>query len=284
MELLRARLHYAEDVINADLSHTQDLQHKMAQRSHPLSTNFTFWSLNKKAAAHAQGNYEDNVKRISSVNTVEQFWRVYSCLERPNSLPNGMEFHFFRDGITPLWEDTNNRNGGKWVVRLKKGMASRCWEDTLLALIGEQFGLGDEICGAVVSTKFQEDVISVWNRTATDTEAMLLIRDTIKQVLGIPSNAVLEYKAHNQYLKQSVVKPLGGVPSYPSGRPASSTPTSSQSSASSSLMPLQNSQPSSQLSQQKSGGGGGWDTDCYSAAGARGSAGLGYSNTSNTWD
>lgn len=97
---------------------------------------------------------------------VKEFWRIYSHLVRANDLPNGYEYHFFRDGITPLWEDNKNRNGGKWIVRLNKGMGSRVWEDTLLTLIGEEFGLGDEICGAVISCKYSEDVIAVWNRNA----------------------------------------------------------------------------------------------------------------------
>lgn len=28
-----------------------------------------------------------------------------------------------------MWEDSANRRGGKWMVRLRKGIASRYWED-----------------------------------------------------------------------------------------------------------------------------------------------------------
>ena len=28
-----------------------------------------------------------------------------------------------------LFQDKANKNGGKWIVRLKKGLASRCWEN-----------------------------------------------------------------------------------------------------------------------------------------------------------
>jgi hypothetical protein len=36
----------------------------------------------------------------------------------------------------------------------------------MIALIGDQFGLGDEMCGVVMSTKFKEDTLSFWHRTA----------------------------------------------------------------------------------------------------------------------
>ena len=35
------------------------------------------------------------------------------------------------------------------MIRLKKGLASHYWEEIVLAIIGEQFDVGNEICGAV---------------------------------------------------------------------------------------------------------------------------------------
>lgn len=52
-------------------------------------------------------------------------------------------------------QDDANKMGGKWIIRLRKGLASRCWENLILAMLGEQFMVGEEICGAVVSVRFQ---------------------------------------------------------------------------------------------------------------------------------
>ena len=41
----------------------------------------------------------------------------------------------------------------------------------MLAVVGEQFDVGNEICGAVVSVRSGEDIISVWNKTADNIEA-----------------------------------------------------------------------------------------------------------------
>jgi Eukaryotic initiation factor 4E len=35
------------------------------------------------------------------------------------------DFHLFKEGIKPAWEDSHNSRGGLWMVRLKKGLASR---------------------------------------------------------------------------------------------------------------------------------------------------------------
>jgi len=54
--------------------------------------------------------------------------------------------------------------------------------------------VNDEICGAVVSVRYVEDIISVWNRTAGDQTTTTRIRDTLKRVLNLPPNTILEYK------------------------------------------------------------------------------------------
>jgi len=54
--------------------------------------------------------------------------------------------------------------------------------------------VNDEICGAVVSVRYQEDIISIWNRTANDQTTTIRIRDTLKRVLNLPPNTIIEYK------------------------------------------------------------------------------------------
>lgn len=146
-------------------------------------------------------DYEDNIKLIGSFSSVEQFWGHYCHLAKPCELPSHCDIHLFKHGIKPMWEDEANRNGGKWMVRLKKGIASRCWENLLLAIIGEQFIVGNEICGAVISVRGNEDIISLWNRTASDPTITIGIRDTMTRVMSLPKNTVLEYKTHNTSLK-----------------------------------------------------------------------------------
>lgn len=132
---------------------------------------------------------------------MESFWSFYSHIVRANELGSYSDFHLFKDGIKPMWEDEANKEGGKWIVRLKKGLAARCWENLLLAILGEQFMVGEEICGAVISIRLHEDIISVWNRTAGDAGTTIRIRDTLRRVLNLPLNTVMEYKTHNDSLR-----------------------------------------------------------------------------------
>ena len=49
------------------------------------------------------------------------------------------------------------------MIRLKKGLASSYWEEIILAIIGEQFDVGNEICGAVCryASVFKYNFLSV---------------------------------------------------------------------------------------------------------------------------
>ncbi|XP_057302159.1 eukaryotic translation initiation factor 4E type 2-like isoform X2 [Hydractinia symbiolongicarpus] len=140
--------------------------------------------------------YEDSIKLIGAFSSAEQFWAYYSYMVRPGELTGHSDIHLFKHGIRPMWEDKANKNGGKWIVRLKKGLASRCWENLILAMLGEQFMVGPEVCGAVVSLRYQEDIISIWNRNASDQATTSRIRDTLRRVLNLPQNTIMEYKAH----------------------------------------------------------------------------------------
>ncbi|KAL7574861.1 hypothetical protein ACA910_010696 [Epithemia clementina (nom. ined.)] len=149
--------------------------------------------------------YESSIRTIATVSTVESFWEIYNYLKRPSDLPTTTDYHFFRGGIKPTWEDPSNAKGGKWIVRLPKGLASRYWEEMILALIGGQLSptgaIPDgEICGAVLSVRYAEDILGVWNRTAADREMVERIRDAIKKCLQLPAQANMEYKPHQTSL------------------------------------------------------------------------------------
>ena len=60
-------------------------------------------------------------------------------------------------------QDPGNRNGGKWIIRMNKAVSGRFWEDLVLALVGDQLDYGDDVCGIMLSVRFGEDILSVWN-------------------------------------------------------------------------------------------------------------------------
>jgi translation initiation factor 4E len=204
----------AGDQAGKDTTETTAALHAIDKiSSSPLEFAYSFWFSKRPskgapapAAVNASGqavNYDANLRLVGTFNTVEKFWYYYCHMSKPHDLNGHADIHLFKDGIKPLWEDEANKNGGKWIVRLKKGLANRCWENLILAILGEQFMVGEEICGAVVSVRFQEDLISIWNKTCSNQAVTSRIKDTLKRILNLPPSTILEYKSHNDSLKDN---------------------------------------------------------------------------------
>lgn len=170
---------------------------------HPLKYKFVFWYTRRTPGIRSKTSYEDNIKKIVEFSTVEGFWICYCHIVRPSSLPSPTDIHLFREGIRPLWEDSANCNGGKWILRLKKVVSGRFWEDLVLALVGDQLDYVDDVCGAVLSIRFNDDILSVWNRNASDQKAVMALRDSIKRHLKLPPTYLMEYKPHDASLRDN---------------------------------------------------------------------------------
>jgi len=169
--------------------------------SHPLRNSWVFWFRPPISKSNGYLEYEKTLHAMAGADTVEDFFAVYQHLKRPSSLPLVSDYHIFKKGIRPVWEDEENKKGGKWIVRLKKGVADRYWEDLLFAIIGDQFAeASEEVCGAVLSVRNGEDILSIWTRN--DGGRVLKIRETMKRVLAFPPDTKVEWKSHDSSIQQ----------------------------------------------------------------------------------
>lgn len=164
-----------------------------------LAKSWSFYFLSKKQGINSAEQYGENIHFLGQFDTIEGFWSIYSHMQRPNNFDNSIDYHLFREKMRAVWEDPENREGGKWVIRLQKGLASYYWEKLIIGLIGEQFPI--DVLGAVVSVRATEDLISVWNKTATDEKIRHKICCCLCLVLNLPPDTKLEYKKHNDAVK-----------------------------------------------------------------------------------
>ncbi|KAF2418382.1 IF4E-domain-containing protein [Tothia fuscella] len=166
----------------------------------PYSLRYS-WVVWYRPPTSKNSDYEKSIQPLCRMESVQDFWQVYTHLKRPSMLPTVSDYHFFREGIRPVWEDEANCQGGKFIMRLKKGVCDRYWEDLLLAMIGDQFDrASDEVCGAVLSVRAQEDVLSIW--TKLDGGRNTVIRQVIYRTLNLPADTALIFKSHDDSIAQ----------------------------------------------------------------------------------
>ncbi|KAH6664410.1 translation initiation factor eIF 4e-like domain-containing protein [Halenospora varia] len=168
---------------------------------HTLRNSWVFWFRPPISKSNGFVEYEKTLHPVAGFDTAEDFFSIYQHMKKPSTLPLVSDYHIFKKGIRPVWEDDENKQGGKWIVRLKKGVADRYWEDLVFAIVGDQFAdAGEEVCGAVLSVRNGEDILSIWS--CKDGGKVLKIRETMKRVLAFPPETKLEWKSHDSSIQQ----------------------------------------------------------------------------------
>ena len=142
---------------------------------------------NPFAAVPESGDYEAGLTIVGEFDTVESFCRYLNWLKPPSKLDRNSNYHIFKSGIKPMWEDPANSNGGKWVLTMKNNpsLLDRCWTWLAMALVGEELEEGDDICGAVVSLRSRVDRIQVWTRSKDDVERLNGIGRKLVKLLDV---------------------------------------------------------------------------------------------------
>lgn len=165
-----------------------------------LENAWCFWH-DKFIAGLSTAEYEASLHRLCTFNTVQDFWKCFNNLPSVEKLRSKSSFHLMKEGISPLWEDPKNADGGFWTVRIKKEDTAIVWKELVLALIGEQFEPaitnGDDICGLTVSIRHNDDIVRLWNKNAACNPSGLLSR--LKELLPNVEVRTAFYKANREH-------------------------------------------------------------------------------------
>ncbi|KAH7104146.1 eukaryotic translation initiation factor 4E [Auriculariales sp. MPI-PUGE-AT-0066] len=154
------------------------------------------------------GGWMDDIKKVITFDSVEEFWGLYNNIVPPSQLPQKANYYLFKEGIIPAWEDDANKLGGKWSVQFPKDKnranIDKMWLYTMLAAIGETFDPAltqnaEEttlITGVIVSSRPQFYRISIWTRLAphyTDTADDNALKERIQSIGKTFKSGVLGY-------------------------------------------------------------------------------------------
>ena len=143
--------------------------------------------------------YESQVKKIADFDTIEEFWAIFQHLRKPDSCRPGIEYFMFKEPIKPMWEDENNKNGGRFSIKLKHGYTTIIWEEMIFALIGGILPkeMKDEINGIVVTSRKEFNTLQIWFKTYEE-KIIKDLEQCIRDLLVIPSEVNLDTKPFNK--------------------------------------------------------------------------------------
>ncbi|RNF15059.1 eukaryotic translation initiation factor eIF-4E [Trypanosoma conorhini] len=134
-----------------------------ASKKHPLNTSWTLWY--DSISTYDSERWELSLVEVMTVRTVEEFFTMLHYCKPPHVLRVSAQYHFFREGVKPMWEDPRNKAGGKlWISLDDKtvGDAGKKWENATTAAAaagGEKDGtsVGTNNSGSNHGAKVKKD-------------------------------------------------------------------------------------------------------------------------------
>ncbi|KAF9974494.1 hypothetical protein BGZ73_002090 [Actinomortierella ambigua] len=121
---------------------------------HPLQHSWTLYydvSTGYGRQGSSLHHFESGLKELGTFQSVESFARYFNWIQKPHKMDNSTNYHLFKDGIKPMWEDPANAKGGRWIVTLlnkNPELLDKYWLELAYSLVGEQLDEDDDICGA----------------------------------------------------------------------------------------------------------------------------------------
>lgn len=165
---------------------------------HPLNTKWTLW-YTKPASPDAKESWSDLLRPVITFGTVEEFWGIFNSIPTAKDLPLKGDYHLFREGIKPEWEDRANSEGGKWTHQFQRNDnvdINDIWLRGLLALIGETIQDDeDEVNGIVFNNRKFGYRVGLWTKSCVK-KNLFEIGERFKKVLKLKDEDNIDFFAH----------------------------------------------------------------------------------------
>ena len=138
----------------------------------------------------------EKIIKIGDASNVSEFWQIFQHLKKPNQCPIGADYHLFKKGIIPMWEDDMNKNGGKLSVLLTWKYSNVIWEEAAFNFAKGLLPHFEYINGIVISMRAKFAVLSFWIKTNTNS-AVEQIRNALSGILQAPSPNCIDFIPFN---------------------------------------------------------------------------------------
>eukprot|EP00871_Galdieria_phlegrea_P002487 jgi/Galph1/3239/GphlegSOOS_G1944.1 len=128
-------------IVRSEASEVEFVTTEDNKEAHPLQFAWTLWYSANAGGKLTPGLICQHLKKVATFRTVEEFWGVFNHVPQPSDIAPKADFHIFKEGIEPKWEDPLNESGGIWQFSLRRSSRdiNDAWINTVLAVIGDNF-------------------------------------------------------------------------------------------------------------------------------------------------
>jgi hypothetical protein len=139
-----------------------------------------------------------NFKKLCTISKISEFWSmVDGLLNNKNILME--HIYIMREGINPVWEDTKNRNGGCWSIKVDLRESLTIFIKILAYIVGEtslfdenKKNISTHVMGVSFCSKNSFNaIIQIWNDDKNLNKTTLLHNE-----IAEPFVAEIIYRPH----------------------------------------------------------------------------------------
>jgi len=128
---------------------------------------------------------------VKSYKKIYQFKNVEESIAITESLPEGLikncMLFVMKDGVTPMWEDQKNRNGGCFSYKVSNKHVYEVWRDLTYTLIGESISSNNmfvnSVTGITISPKKNFCIVKIW-MTNCEHQNPQIVTSEVKNLLA----------------------------------------------------------------------------------------------------
>ncbi|EEQ82324.1 hypothetical protein NCER_100991 [Vairimorpha ceranae BRL01] len=147
-------------------------------------------------------NKETYNKDLEIICEIESINNLVYFLERLKAFETVRDCYInvFKEGIQPLWEDENNKNGCNWSLVLKKEICQRYFEKLIVRMCTGFFRVivPSGVVGVYKDNRFK---LSIWSKTIPQPSEHVNAINELKSALDINFNVSFQYKKHSKLLE-----------------------------------------------------------------------------------
>ena len=155
--------------------------------------------------------FQNQLQRLTSFNTDEEFWNLFLRMKLPSQLHLKSKVFIFKRDISPIWEQDENKNGGRIYVKLPLNKESdEIWQNLILEFLtgfNNQDYFDEQVHGVELSIRQVDNVcLAIWVKN-NDYRVVKDLFYHLKRNVPFPKNIELDYSEHPKKYMTSTPPP-----------------------------------------------------------------------------
>lgn len=142
----------------------------------PLKEKWVLW-LHYPNDQHWGETGKDHYQRVMEITDMKQLIALNKTMD--DSLIQQCMVFLMKDGIEPIWEDPQNRDGGRFSFKIPNQIVPDVWRKMAMYVLGETLvrepEFASRINGLTISPKKAFCIVKLWMRDCTHTDVSPIV-------------------------------------------------------------------------------------------------------------